>query len=66
MLGYREPQDQAPPPTAEQRVRHEPATVPESERLERLLAGLVVSRPCDDAICTSLLKRNLLVTQLAA
>ncbi|ACA17162.1 hypothetical protein M446_2723 [Methylobacterium sp. 4-46] len=65
MLGYREIDDPAPPPAAE-RVRREPATLPEGERLERLLAGLVVTRPSDDTVCPALLKRNLVVTQLAA
>ncbi|ACL59272.1 hypothetical protein [Methylobacterium nodulans] len=65
MLGCREPDDPAPPPVPE-RVRREVQTQSETERLERLLAGLVVTRPSDDTISTALLKRNLVVTQLSA
>ncbi|MFE1601126.1 hypothetical protein [Methylobacterium sp. ID0610] len=66
MLGYQEPDTQTPPPAPE-RVRCEAAvSSSESERLERLLAGIVLTRPEDDTICALLLKRNLVVTQLAA
>ncbi|MGY2047196.1 hypothetical protein [Methylobacterium sp. JK268] len=66
MLGYRESEIPVPPPGCADRPRREPAALPESERLERLLAGLVVTRPSDDAICQALLRRNLVVTGRAA
>lgn len=67
MLGYREHEDPAPPPApSAERIRRETAILSEAERLERLLAGLVVTRPSDDTICPILVKRNLIVTQLAA
>ncbi|MBY0296282.1 MAG: hypothetical protein K2X71_09630 [Methylobacterium sp.] len=66
MLGYREHEDPTPPPAPE-RIRHDVATsLSENERLERLLAGLMVTRPSDDAICSALVKRQLIMTARAA